>query len=383
MTTSAAASPPQKLSQEQVRDVRDTLKNPLTGQQVLVPLGNKAFFPGTLCPAVASDGEEQVVVRDRDGNDKEMTRQQALDCLQVEMDALKPPSRTKPVTMKSALKKSGPSSTASKQPASASAPMMNSALPYFEIREEYNDSGQNIAAQAINVSRELEYLQTQAAGESVVHIPPESKQDDVDVPDDDQGGREEVRVEPLKSINEEEYSNLAARLDELERLEEEASRVKVVNPKIKSLRGKGWSKGFLNNNKKSAPKKILTPNTMSISTSSQIPTPSPTKASTQKPAPAMKAPTTERRVAFHAEDQVKEIPRVGERSISEVRKPAVSRSVSEVRKPAASRPNRPIEESVFSGVVRERGAAPSAPRQEEAAPKKKLSRFAQQRQENR
>jgi hypothetical protein len=97
----------------------------------------------------------------------------------------------------------------------------------------------------------------------------------------------------------------------------------------------------------------------------------------------MKAPTTERRVAFHAEDQVKEIPRVGERSISEVRKPAVSRSVSEVRKPAASRPNRPIEESVFSGVVRERGAAPSAPRQEEAAPKKKLSRFAQQRQENR
>jgi prefoldin subunit 5 len=164
MTTSNAASPPPKLSLEQVRDVKDSLKKPLTGQQVLIPLGSKAFLPGTLRPSVSSGGEEQVVVRDQDGNDIEMTRTQALDCLQVELDSLKPPSRTKAVNVKSALRKSKPSSTASKQPVATHTPM-NPSMPYFEIREEYNDSGEQINAQATNVSKQLEYLQKQAAGE--------------------------------------------------------------------------------------------------------------------------------------------------------------------------------------------------------------------------
>jgi hypothetical protein len=54
------------------------------------------------------------------------------------------------------------------------------------------------------------------------------------------------------------------------------------------------------------------------------------------------------------------------------------RSVSDVKKPAA---RKQIEESVFNGVVKERATAPSAARQEQPAPKKKLSRFAQQRQD--
>jgi hypothetical protein len=197
MTSTNAASSPLKLSLEQVRDVKDSLVKPLTGQQVLIPLGSKAFFPGTLRPSVSSDGKEQLVVRDQDGNDKEMTRRQALDCLQVELDSLKPPSRTKPVNVKSALRTSKPSSTASKPPET----LMNPSMPFFEIREEYDSGGGKIAAQAINVSKQLEYLQKQAAGESVVHVPPESKHDDVADDDDDETNLEEVRVENLKPIN--------------------------------------------------------------------------------------------------------------------------------------------------------------------------------------
>lgn len=370
MTTSNAASPPLKLSFEQVRDVNDTLKKPLTGQQVLIPLGSKAFVPGTLRPTVSPDGEEQIVLRDQDGNDKEMTRLQALDCLQVELDSLKPPSRTKAVKIKSALRKSKPSS---KQPV-ATHTHMNPSMPYFEIREEYNDSGKQIAGQATNVSKQLEYLQKQTAGESVVHVPPESKDDD-DVPDDDSDETwEEVRVENLKTFNEEEYGSLSERLEELERLEEEANRQQEGNSKIKSMR-KGWSKGFLNAKKSASTKKPAPAPTKSISTqkpaSSQKPAqsrkPAPPPVPTPKPAPATtKAPTTERHVAFQGEDQVKEIPRVGERSVSDVRKPAARKH---------------IEESVFNGVVKERATAPSAPRQEQPAPKKKLSRFAQQRQD--
>jgi hypothetical protein len=361
MATSIAASPPLKLSLEQVRDVSDTLKKPLTGHQVLIPLGSKAFLPGTLRPSVSSDGEEQVVMRDQDGTDKEMTRRQALDCLQVEMDSLKHPPRTKPVNIKSALRKSKPSS---KQPVATHTPM-NPSMPYFEIREEYSDSGKQITGQATNVSKQLEYLQKQSSDESVVHVPPEQSKDD-DGPDDDDENWEEVRVEDLKPVNEEGYSSLSTRLEELERLEEEASKQEAGNSKIKSMR-KGWSKGFLNA-KKPAKKPAPAP-TKSISTQQPAPTrkAAPPLAPPQKPTPATAhAPTTERRVNFQGEDQVKEIPRVGERSVSDVKKPAARKQ---------------IEESVFNGVVKERATAPSAPRQEQPPPKKKLSRFAQQRQD--
>jgi hypothetical protein len=364
MTTCVAASPPLKLSLEQVRDVSDSIKKPLTGQQVLIPLGSKAFLPGTLRPSVSSDGEEQVVVRDQDGKDEEMTRRQVLDSLQVEMDALKPPSRnSKAVNIKSALRKSKLSSTTALKPTHTP---MNPSMPYFEIREEYNDAGKQITGQATNVSKQLEYLQKQTAGESVVHVPPESKDDEA--PDDYDDGEtwEEVRVEDLKPVNEEGYSNLSTRLEELERLEEKANNQQEGNSKIKSMR-KGWSKGFLNT-KKPAKKPAPAP-TKSISIQKPAPArkPAPPSVPTQKSAPATtNAPTTERRVNFQGEDQVKEIPRVGERSVSDVRKPAARKQ---------------IEESVFNGVVKERATAPSAARQEEPAPKKKLSRFAQQRQD--
>jgi hypothetical protein len=257
-----------------------------------------------------------------------MTRRQALDCLQVEMDSLKPLSKVKPVNIKSALRKSKPSSTTALKPTHTP---MNPSMPYFEIREEYNDSGKQIAGQATNVSKQLEYLQKQTAGESVVHVPPESKDDDAPDDDDDDETWEEVRVEDLKPVNEEGYSSLSTRLEELERLEEEANKEQEGNSKIKSMR-KGWSKGFLNA-KKPAKKPAPAPS-RSISTQKSAPTrqPAPPSVQPRKPAPATtNAPTTERRVNFQGEDQVKEIPRVGERSVSDV-------------KPAAQQ----IEESVFN-----------------------------------
>jgi len=371
-SSNGSLPPAIKLSQEQVRDVRDTLRKPLTDQQVLIPLGSKAFFPGTLQPSVSDDGQEQVALREKDGSDKIVTRQDALDSLQAEIDSFKPTPRTKTAAKtKSALRTSTNGITASAPQYDAQP--LGSPLPYFEIREEYNDAGEPITAQAIDVTKQLEYLQKQANGESVVHIPPEAKQDDIPVT---QTAVEEVHVDILKPLTDHEYDEKASRLEELMRMEEQAtsSQEPVVNPKIKSLRGKGWSKGFLNSSNSK-------------------------KTSKNKP-PAEAANTasakTERKVVFHDENQVKEIPRIGERSISEVRKPAAAAAASRqlqesilsgiVGERPAVQARKEIEESVLSGVVRERPVGGTVSQQQqqqpEAAPKKRLSRFAQQRQQH-
>ena len=55
------------LTYEQLCDVRDQLKSPLTGRSVLVPYGSKAFFPGRLV-------DETVTVCTKSGERKEMAR---------------------------------------------------------------------------------------------------------------------------------------------------------------------------------------------------------------------------------------------------------------------------------------------------------------------
>jgi hypothetical protein len=55
------------LTYEQLRDVRDQLKSPLTGRSVLVPYGSKAFFPGRLV-------NEYMTVCTKSGERKGMAR---------------------------------------------------------------------------------------------------------------------------------------------------------------------------------------------------------------------------------------------------------------------------------------------------------------------
>ena len=109
-------------------------------------------------------------------------------------------------------------------------------------------------------------------------------------------------------------------------------------------------------------------------------------------------PERQRKVAFGA-DEVKEIPRIGNTSIKAVQQmQQAGRSLAQQpQQQSAAVPQEqetePISKEVFSGVVKERGAAAGTgasvviseqpPQQQQQPPKKKLSRFAQQRLEQR
>jgi hypothetical protein len=341
----------EKLTVDQLQDVRDTLKKPLTGRKVLVPFGRKAFFPGTLQPSVR-DGEELVRVREGGGTAvKDMTRQEALNRLQKEMDGLKM-SQRKPSPSMSKDAAAPPSKPAAQQKEEAT----GHALPFFEIREELNESGQEVKAEAVNISKHLEYLQKKEAGALDDKVPSDVVRRPVEEPTNETAAmlEQESEATPLQPLSDSEYDALSTRLDELAQLEEESGRQKTVNVKsAKKLQSKGWSKGFLNKKQKTKQPKTQ-----------QKSEPNRSEPEMKRPAiiPESEGPSKDRKVAFGVQDEVREIPRVGERSVSSLPKPA----------------SRPIETSVFSGTVQEKRGVPE---EQKPAPKKRLSRFAQERQQ--
>ena len=383
MSNNDGSSSKKGLSSEQLNDVRDVLRRPLTGKAILVPFGTKAFFSGTLQPSVDSNGQERVVVSVPDGSQKEMTRQDALDLLQEEIEAQKP-SKMQPERVE---KRPSPTTApqtrdAGYRPSSSSD--TSAALPYFEIREELDESGTQISGEAINVTQQLECLESN--GETKI-----SGSESVPVNDAlDQAYNETIPEDTseLKHLSDQEYESLSARLEELARLEEKAAHEKVSNQKsARQLQSKGWSKGFLNSKPRDKKPKA---------------SPSQYTTSQSKASQAQPEPSTGRKEAFQEENQIKEIPRVGERSVSEIRKPIESNVFSGVLQERVTRPgppreyesdriserptrsaaSKPIDESVLSGVVQERSAKTRSQPQE-APSKKKLSRFAQERQQYR
>ena len=195
-TTTTSTRP---LSVDELTDVRDTLKGPtpLTDRSVLIPFGGKAFLPGRLapilsthhnkeepCPSIAArtstirasdDWKEQetVVVHDvnidfmeerRSNNEAEtsqrshvMTRQEALDYLQKEIDFLqkKPSNRTTQTTASTNRREV-------EDPTKRSAlNIENGALPFIEIRAELDETGQVMNTQAVNVTHHLQYFSQQ------------------------------------------------------------------------------------------------------------------------------------------------------------------------------------------------------------------------------
>jgi hypothetical protein len=283
---------------------------PLTGKQVMVPLTTKAFFPGRLKPTLRKE-HEQVLVRMAGTNLVELDRSQAVDYLESRIHSISQTTTSKGT---------------------------NAELPFFEIREELDDDGREVTSEAVNVAKELEYLQKKE-GKSPVLVVPVAGDDVSDLP--------EVH-EPLRPVSKDEYETISARLEELARLEEQADSAKAENIKSSTkLQSKGWGKGFLN----AKPKAKRPAHTNATTGCAQA-----------------------KKVGFHAHHDVKEIPsRIGQRA-----------SASELITPVVAA-RKEIDDKVFSGVIRERPVVPGTTTATEsvkpAAPKKKLSRFAQERLE--
>jgi hypothetical protein len=354
------------LTFEQLRDVRDQLRQPLSGRSVLVPLGTKAFVPGFLQPDTKGEEEMVTLVPAKSSGATEaitMSRTEALDRLQDEMDQISnrkkapPPKETKPTSHHSNI------------------------LPYFEIREEIDASGNELKAEAVNVSQHLEYLRQHPEVVQEETLPPA-----VTVSPTGESV-EEIPVSSLKPLSDGEYDALAARLEDLARLEEAETRQPASKVMKKSNQKSGWNKGFLNKSDTSKKKPVTAPpgvldkegrkdpsETLIQSTSTKkdkktAPVPAKpisksvfsgviqengTRGKVEESHDTVETPS---RVRFGDEtNEIREIPRIGQTSVASL----------------VRNPSRPI---VGAGSIR-----PDLQMQQ-SAPIKKLSRFAMERQQ--
>ena len=369
------------LSAVQLRDVQDALRKPLTSRRVLIPIGSKAFVTGELCPSLDESQQETIQLRKADESGELITiaRQDAIIRIQQDIQAVKPAkpatSTLKPGPAKSSLK--SPSSTSKKKPSGADA-----GLNYFEIREEINEEGQEVHAEAVDITNHLKVWEEHVAGGATG--PPAPSCDDTD------DFERETIIEPKSAIKvtEEDFEALSARLDQLARLEEEEEARQSSNQKhAKKLQSTGWAKGFLN--KKSSSRPLVSARAelpLTVSDTIQLSAPAVAKSETAARSatdvtrdmgqPESKTESSGR-VAFVESTEVREIPRIGQRSVREIQK--TSNTTTSTTAPA-------MQGSAISELVKER---PRKNRQQERnnssensdnpPQQRKLSRFAQQR----
>jgi hypothetical protein len=416
----------------------------------MIPVTSKAFVVGSLLPDRDLTGEEQVMVRDgTSAEPNPMSRTdlcRILESQKAKKKARKKVTKKEPASgfskensnvndtaaagnnkQKKSTKKNGPTGgeIASRSPQSESS---EPALPYFEIKEEIDGAGKIVRSEAVNVTKQLELVSKQAE---------DSKEDSKEFMDteeeDDEFQMEAIAVtEDSKRppVSDEEYRALSARLDELARLEEEAEGKMRENQKsARKLQSKGWSKGFLGGTPKSdvapapkeirkktttqqhasAPPRLEQPFKKEVLVEKTPPSPIKPKESTTSASgwskgflntttPSKKVelevkerqdnvPAGSKKVSFqHTAAEVREIPRIGEKSVASLKKPPSAGSgLLPANDSNTSGAARPFDTSVFSGVVKERpiGKSSSSTQRSsstaETQPKKKLSKFAQER----
>jgi hypothetical protein len=246
------------LKAHQLQDVQDVLRVPLTGQEVLIPLGPQAFVLGKLQPPLqrseANQNEEEMVEYHHDAASSTttarveiMTRSQARARLQEETDVLRDKQKsTKP------------------KPSTKSTPPIARTLACIEIREEYDEKDRPVSAQAINLSKQLKLIQKEYDQDNN-----DTDDDETSVDDDGNGSvasfGETIPLEQSARLpaRDTEYDRIAARLEELARLEDEGekeipsespSSTKIVTPSVRGTTG--WGKGFLNAKSNSGNRKL-------------------------------------------------------------------------------------------------------------------------------
>jgi hypothetical protein len=364
----------------QLRDVQDALRKPLSGRSVLIPLGSKAFVAGELRPARNDDQEELVQLRSESNGDLEtVARAVAVERIQGEIKDLQPkrppPAKKTPTALPTETSvKARPTTAIESEPSPA----------FFEIREEINELGEVVTSEAVDITQHLKLWEKEVT-EASRKVPSTTvSTTSGSTPEGESGTEDEKLQSEARKVEDEEYAALAARLDELARLEEDETAQKSESRKsAKSLQSKGWSKGFLNRPSKQSTKTPVVapaPEASSGVVSAGAPVTTRTANTVSNPAPVAQsldpisgpeAPRRGRVVGFAPENQVREIPRVGQRSVKEIPKPG-----------------KPIQQTILSSVVRERprqsrNAGQGRPEESSADDKeeapRRLSRFAQQR----
>ena len=451
----------QNLTLAQLQELQGVLKNPISGREVMIPLTSQAFVIGSLQPDKDASGEERLVIRSG-GELKEMSRKEICEGLEQEKQQQKNKGgNKKSVAIKDKIKPAscgatkGGNAPDKKKSTSTGGVCTEPGLPYFDIKEELDGKGNVVSSEAVNVTKQLEFVAKQAKSDDDGEF-----KEDVSEPDShSQSVEYELPVgdddnDTPSPVTDEEYQALSARLDELARLEEEAEAKTAVNQKsARKLQGDSWSKGFLSrdppakgipkqqhNNQQRAhlnsrepvgkddvimnPVKQQSASTSKTSdTTAKMPakeavaktkekskmgwskgflknsSPSSkakgTKPKVETSEPIINTPVPElqqessKKVTFHQNiEEVREIPKV-----------AITASLQRSRDdynncypPSSSTSStpRPFENSVFSGVVKERPIGRNDPplnqapttTSSESKPKKKLSKFAQERLQN-
>lgn len=309
-----------KLSTTQLQDLRHRLYQTDESTTVLIPVGPRAFREATLRLDKLSWSTFQT---SKDETQKHVSKDEALTTLQDAID-------------KRLVKKEPASESDSEQEERSSAePTTNTpskpSVPFIEIREEVDDVGKPLRAEKIDVTDQLRHL-----------IDRKSHASSHDLAEDDEL---EVlgELDPLpRQLTTEEFDKLTARMDELAMMEETGGELPVPNsqpdvPRPSSEKdvavSKGWSKGFLNKSKQK-------------------------KAVKRTPRTNEATAAASKTVTFGG-DAIHEIPKEGNQH------------------PLPSRQTRPIESSIFSGVVQERPRRKTTAKGTEKT--KKVSRFAQER----
>ena len=310
---------------------------------------------------------------------------------------------------------------------------LDPALPFMEIREECDSGGNIVRSEIVNMTHEMKRLdetfkQAAISGESedegkkigklLAQTLKESEGSIIafdDVPDTNDSTIENDDREQISDGNKPtqptdddqrtaEYEALRLRLEELERLEEEDAKSKKGSANSsKRLQSRGWSKGFLNANKKKTVKTTFSSVGQQFGNNEKSKIPNKmtdTKPSTIGDKSIQQDIPTKigSRVSFSAQNEVKEIPRIGQskvpqRSAPLIYDPTKLEVPENFADPFPPVSTAPFEENVFGGVVKERGASVSdslienrnvekvvsPSNSDDGAGKKKLSRFAQQR----
>ena len=380
----------------------------LSGREILLPLTGQAFMLGTLKPDIIR-GSEQVQISHAGSKSKSELISVSTDDARTWLRQSQRPESSESSRLRSKTKSESNESSAEPEIASQSQPKspvtphatMQSkpiygtenqgddsmgtslSMPFVEIHEEFDESGNEISADAINVSDRLQAVWKTAEEKAPVALSNKKLRA--------QSTKEPLTTgnnEPLgPEMTDEQYSKLSERLDELMRLEEEVDRElreQSRTPLSKKKLGSGWGKGFLNQTpKKKKSNSRRTTNTATIATESESSLGRQLKSKDIEKAESSKA------ISFGPND-VKEIPRVGNRSIRE-------------------ETTKHFDPKTFSGVINERDDSSSGPQRQpgpdrnsvverpttnmnglantnqypvtaqKGLPKKRVSRFAQER----
>ena len=317
----------------------------------MVPMTTKAFFGGTLQPTVDVKGRELILLKVSGEDFVEMDCQEVSDALQKRID---------PSVSEDEKKEKKKAATKSVVVPKATTVTAKAGLPFFEIREEYDEKGREIRAEAINVEEQLKYLESK-----------EGKRLDSNKPsllvhgvgEDHQLEEEGDVVGSHQQVSESDYAAIVSRLDELAILEEEGEANRIINQRsAKKLQGSGWAKGFLTAKKPSKKKANKT---------AKIVRPTSRQQGEAGSSPNVGNP---RKVGFNEKgNEIREIPRVGTQAASSGRKPRTTET--------SLRGSRPFEPEVFSGVIRERVGERPQGDETQSRTKQRTSRFAAARKD--